>query len=188
MQSPVEITFRHMQPSPALEKAIRARVLKLEKFCDDIVRCRVIVEAPHKHHQKGNLFHFRITVTVPGQDLVVQRSPDADHSREDAFVALRDAFDSMQRQLEDYVRVRRGMVKTHAVAAYGRVTVLEPQRDYGILETPDGREIYFHRNSVVDASFDGLTIGAELRFTEELGEKGPQATTIHVVGKHHPVP
>jgi cold shock CspA family protein len=56
------------------------------------------------------------------------------------------------------------------------------------METPDGREIYFHRNSIVDASFDDLKIGAELRFAEELGEKGPQATTVYVVGKHHPVP
>jgi ribosomal subunit interface protein len=188
MQIPVEITFRHMQPSPALDKEIRERVRKLEKFCGDIIRCRVVVEAPHKHHHKGNLFHFRIAVTVPDQELVVRRSPDEDHSREDAFVALRDAFDSMRRQLEDYVRLRRGKVKTHEATAHGRVTLLEPQQDYGKLETPDGREIYFHRNSIVDASFDDLTIGGELRFAEELGEKGPQATTVHVVGKHHPVP
>ena len=177
-----------MQPSPALDKEIRERVRKLERFCGEIIGCRVIVEAPHKHHHKGNLFHFRISVAVPDQKLVVQRSPDEDHSQEDAFVALRDAFDSMRRQLEDYVRLRRGKVKTHEPVAHGRVILLEPQEDYGKLETPDGREIYFHRNSVVDASFEDLTIGAELRFAEELGERGPQATTVHVVGKHHPVP
>lgn len=188
MQTPVEITFRHMEPSAALEAAIRKRVGKLEKFCSDIIACHVTVEAPHKHHHQGILFTFHIVVTVPGEQLIVQRSPDENHSREDAFVALHDAFDSMRRQIEDYVRKRRSQVKQHDAALHGRVILLEPQEDYGKLETPDGREVYFHRNSLVSASFEDLTVGTELRFEEEPGEKGPQATTVYVIGKHHPVP
>jgi len=165
-----------MTPSPALEAAIRERSEKLEKFCADMIGCHVIVETPHKHHHKGNLYDIRIVVTVPGQEIAVRHTPDAQHSHEDAFVAVRDAFDSMRRQLEDYVRLRRGKV------------YLEPELDYGKIETPDGREIYFHRNSVIDASFDDLVIGAEMRFVEEAGEKGPQATSAYVIGKHHLVP
>jgi len=188
MQKPLEITFRHMDPSPALEAAVRERAEKLEKFCDQIIGCRVVVEAPHKHHHKGNIHHLRIDLTVPGDEIVVQRSPDEQHAYEDPFVAVRDAFDSARRQLEDYVRIRRGKVKTHEHAAHGRITVLEPAQDYGRLETPDGRDIYFHRNSIVDAEFDDLAIGTELRFVEEAGEQGTQASSVFVIGKHHPVP
>ena len=85
-------------------------------------------------------------------------------------------------------RKRRGKVKMHEEAAHGRVTVLEPAEDYGRLETADGRDIYFHRNSLGDADFDDLAIGTELRFVEEAGEKGPQASSVFVIGKHHPVP
>ena len=73
-------------------------------------------------------------------------------------------------------------------AAHGRVTVLEPEQDYGRLETADGRGIYFHRHSLVDADFDDLAIGTELRFVEEAGENGAQASSVFVMGKHHPVP
>ena len=176
-----------MDPSPALEAAVRERVEKLEKFCDEIIGCSVLLESPHKHHHKGNLFHLRIDVTVPGKEIVVRRSPDEHHAHEDAYVALRDAFDSVRRQLEDYARKRRRKVKSHEPVAHGRVYMLEPERDFGRLETPDGDDIYFHRNSLVNADFDSLRIGTELRFTEELGEKGPQATSVYVVGKHHPV-
>ena len=177
-----------MDPSPALETALRERADKLEKFCGEIIGCRVIVEAPHKHHNKGNLYHLRIDVTVPGKEIVVKRSPDKHHAHEDPYVALRDAFDSVRRQLEDYNRKRQGRVKAHAQSAHGHVSVLEPEQDYGRLETPDGRDIYFHRNSLVNAEFDDLAIGTELRFVEELGEEGPQASSVFVIGKHHLVP
>jgi len=187
MQKPLEIIFRHMERSPSLEAAVRERVEKLEKFCDEIIGCQVMFEEPHQHHHQGNLYHFRIHLTVPGKEIVVKRSPDDEHAHEDAFVALRDAFDGVRRQLEDYVRIRRGKVKTHEIPAHGRVVYLEPERDYGRLETPDGREIYFHRNSLIDADFDDLSVDTELRFVEEAGEKGPQASSVFVIGKHHPV-
>lgn len=188
MQKPLEVTFRNMDPSPALEKALRERAEKLEKFCDQIIGCRVIIEAPHKRHSKGNLIHLRIDVTVPGKEIVVRRSPDENHAHEDPYVAMRDAFDSVRRQLEDYNRKRQGKVKTHEESPHGRVSVLEPEQDYGRLETPDGRDIYFHRNSLVSAKFDDLEIGTELRFVEESGEDGPQASSVFVIGKHHPSP
>ena len=188
MQKSLEITFRHMEPSPALETAVRERVEKLEKFHHEIIGCHVVFEAPHKHHHKGKLYQFRIDITVPGREIVVTRSPDDDHAHEDPYVALRDAFDSVRRQLQDHVRVRRGKVKHHETAAHGRVILLRPDLDFGRLETPDGRDIFFHRNSLVDGNFDELKIGTELRFTEEAGDEGPQASSVFVIGKHHPVP
>ncbi len=75
--------------------------------------CRVVVQAPHKHHHQGNLFHVRIDLTVPDEELVVSRERHDQQSHEDAYVVIRDAFNALQRQLEDYVRRRRGEVKIH---------------------------------------------------------------------------
>ena len=185
MKLPLEITFRNLDPSPALNADIRARAEKLELFYNSIMRCHVVLEAQHKHHHKGNLYHVRIDLTVPGDEIVVSRSPGADHSHEDAYVAIRDAFNAARRQLENFARRRKQNVKTHAVPAHGKVVYLAPTEDYGKIQTSDGREVYFHRNSVINADFESLDIGNELRFNEEDGDEGPQASTVRVIGKHH---
>lgn len=187
MQVPLQITFHNLNRSEAIAAKIRGRAGELEKYCDNITACRVAVEALHKHHRHGNRYHVRIDVTVPGAGLVVSREPDVHHAYTDVYVAIRDAFDTMRRQLEDYARRRRRDIKAHAVPPHGRVVELNSADDYGRIETPDGRLVYFHRNSVVDADFDKLEIGAEVRFVEEAGERGPQASTVHPCGKHHVV-
>ena len=78
-----------------------------------------------------------------------------------------------------------GKVKLHEVDAHGRVSKISAEEDFGFIATPDGREIYFHRNSVIDNAFDRLSVGSEVRFAEELGEKGAQASTVYLIGKHH---
>jgi cold shock CspA family protein len=78
-----------------------------------------------------------------------------------------------------------GEVKLHEVEAHGRVSKISAAEDHGFIATPDGGEIYFHRNSVIDNAFDRLSVGSEVRFAEELGEKGAQASTVHLIGKHH---
>jgi cold shock CspA family protein len=93
----------------------------------------------------------------------------------------------MKRQLEDYARKRRGKVKQHEAPSGGHVISLHPEEDYGKIETPDGRVIYFHRNSVLNNEFDRLEVGTEVRFAEEAGEQGPQASSVTLVGKHHVV-
>ena len=188
MKKPLEITYRHMKPSEALDAAVSKYAAKLEKICDEIVSCTVIFEEPHKHHRKGNLFHFSVVVTVPGRQIVVRQSQDDNHAHEDPYVSLRDAFEGVRRQLQDHMRKRRGDVKRHESPPCGRIIDLQPALDFGRLETPDGREIYFHRNSLVHGDFDELELGTELRFTEEAGDKGPQATSVRIVGKHHPYP
>ena len=113
MKNELSITYRDFESTPALEDAIRSRVEKLEHICDDIVSCHVILEEAHKHKHQGNLFSVHIDLTVPGKELAVTRSPDADHAHEDAYVAIRDAFESMRRQLTEYQQKRRGQVKRH---------------------------------------------------------------------------
>ncbi|MCK5616255.1 HPF/RaiA family ribosome-associated protein [Candidatus Pacearchaeota archaeon] len=185
MKLPLQITFRHMEHSDAVEAKIRERVEELEQFYDQIMHCRVVVEEDHKHHHQGNLFSVHIDLTVPGKELVVSRGPDGNHAHEDMYVALRDAFDAMRRQLENFARVQRRKVKSHEAPPHGKISKLFPSEDYGRIASADGRDIYFHRNSIIDADFDALDIGMEVRFAEENGEQGPQASTVYLIGKHH---
>jgi ribosomal subunit interface protein len=187
MQVPLELSYRNLDPSEAIEERVRQRVRRLEKLAPDIMACRVMIEAPHRHHHQGRIYHVRVDVTVPGHELVVSRDPGQHHAHEDVYVAIRDAFDAVERRLQDVERTRRGQVKQHAAPAHGRISELVPALDYGRIETADGREIYFHRNAVVEGDFDDLEIGMEVRFVEEMGAEGPQASTVHLVGKHHPI-
>jgi cold shock CspA family protein len=200
---PIQITFRGLQPSDALEADVRERVTWLEQFHEGIVRCRVLVEIPHRHRHDGRHFHVRIELTVPGGDpIVVSHEPSLHarlkdvegelHHKETeiesvhryAHVAIREAFDVARRRLEDFAREQRGTVKAHEVTAHGRVIEISKVDEYGFIETDEHR-VYFNRASVLDDAFDDLDVGTPVAFVEERGEKGPQASTVRVLGKHH---
>jgi cold shock CspA family protein len=200
---PTQITFRGLAHSDALESDVRGRVAWLEQFYAGIVRCRVLIELPHRHRQDGRHFHVRIELTVPGgPSIVVSQEPsmhgrlrdveEAAHHKETeiesvhryAAVAVREAFDAARRRLEDFARERRGAVKTHEVPAHGEVVELSKADGYGFIQANENR-IYFNRASVLGNAFDELTIGTPVAFVEEHGEKGPQASTVRVLGKHH---
>lgn len=118
MQVSPDIVFRNLERSEFIEKAVIQHIEQLEEFFPDIIRCRAVIECPHRHHHKGNLYHIQLDLTVPEQELVVKRTPSLHHAYEDFYVALRDAFDAMKRQLQEYVRRRRGETKHHE----GRLT------------------------------------------------------------------
>ena len=187
MQLPLQITFRHMDPSVALEARIRRRAEELDQFYDRITACRVVVECLNRRHQQGNLFEVRIDLTVPGREIAVGRERGLNHAHEDAHVAVRDAFDAARRALEDHVRRRRGEAKVHTVPDHGRVVRLLAEKECGFIATSSGEEIYFHRNSVAGEGFDKLVVGSEVRFVAQDGESpnGPQASTVVPLGKHH---
>lgn len=113
MRIPIEITFRHIDPSPAVEARIREKAEKLDRFYQHITALRVVVEAPHEHKSQGKLFHVRIDLTVPGGELLVSRGHHR-QAHEDVYVALSDAFDVAKRRLEDYSSQQRGDVKAHS--------------------------------------------------------------------------
>jgi ribosomal subunit interface protein len=179
MHVPLQMTFRHLAPSEAIESKVREKAAKLERFSEHVTGCHVVVEAPHRRHHQGKLYHVSVDLTLPGGELVVNREPQQHHAHEDVFVAIRDAFDAAVRRLEDYTRRRRMDVKTHAEAPRGHVRKLFPEAGYGFIETPDGRDVYFHRNGVLDDGFDALVVGQAVRFAEEQGEQGPQASSVH---------
>lgn len=175
MKIPLQITARNFDLTETIENAIREKAQKLDLFYDQIMRCRVIVEAPHRRHHKGVLFNTRIDITVPGREIVIKREP-----HEDLYVSIGDAFRAAKRQIEAYTRQQRGDVKHHEETAHALVSALFPEKGYGFLTTPDSREFYFHKNSVLGDKFKDLKIGMKVRFVEELGEKGPQASTVKV--------
>lgn len=186
MDEPAEITFRNLSRSNAMERRALARVDKLVERIPEIRSCHVVIEADHRHHHKGKLYHVRIRAVLPGAEIVVGREPHQHHAHEDAYVAIRDAFDALERRLKAHLNKRRHHVKHHETPPHGRVTVLDPARRSGVIMTPDGREIRFHANSLADDhEFDELDLGSEVRFSEVDDADGPRASTIHLVGKHH---
>jgi ribosome-associated translation inhibitor RaiA len=172
-----------MDASAAVAARLQEETDKLDRYLDRITSCRVTVEAPHRHHRYGDPFHIRIELGVPGKELVVTREPTLKHEgqgechkrldveapHKDVYVAIRDAFKAMRRQLQDYVHCLRHDVKRHHPAPHAKVSKLFPKESYGFIETPDGREIYFHKNSVLNSSFEHLDIGNEVIFLRRGG-------------------
>lgn len=205
MEIPLQITFRNMPPSEAIENKIREKTAKLGLFDNRITGCRVVVEAPHRHHHKGKAYQVRIDLTVPGAELVINRAPQrlaaaksnrstlsgkalaeshkpSKHAaHENVYVAIRDAFNAAGRRLRDFARRQSGAVKVHEPVAHAGVSKVFPAVGYGFLETSEGRDIHFHGNSVLQPGFHRLKVGAEVHFVEEQGEKGAQASTVRWV-------
>ena len=203
MKTPLKTTFRNLDHSDTLVARIQEEADKLDKCFDRITGCRVMVEMPHRHHRHGASFHVRIEVGVSGKQLVVAhdstphadgndepeghqvRSPEAGETHKDVYVAIRDSFKVMRRQVEEYERTLRHDVKTHCAIPHAKIAKVFVKEGYGFIETPTGREIYFHKNSVVSAAFEHLAIGSEVFFHEEAGEKGPQASSVRLAGKRN---
>jgi ribosome-associated translation inhibitor RaiA/cold shock CspA family protein len=184
MQTEVQITFRDIPPSEAVEARIRDRVIKLEEFHPRITACKVVVGTARRGHHKGKVYQVRIDLTLPGEELVINREHRYNPAHEDVHVAVRDAFNALERQIKGQARRMRGQVKLHEVPTHGRIVRMFP--DHGFITTPDG-ELYFHRNSVAEGGFEALDVGSEVRYVlaTDDGEFGPQASTVHPVGKHH---
>lgn len=181
MKIPLQITFQDVPQSDAVEAKIREAAAKLDLIYNDIMSCRAVVSAPQKRQRKGKHYHVRLDVSVPGKELVVNREPGDRDAHFDIHVAIRDAFTAMERQLRDYAQRRRGEIKRDVAAPHGTISKL--REDHGFLTSPDGRDVYFHRNSVLNDAFDKLEVGMEVRFTEEEGVEGPQASTVEILGR-----
>jgi len=201
MKTELQITYRNMKPSTEVEKWIHAEAAKLDTLYSRVMGCRVSVEVPHRHHRKGSPYHIRIDLTVPGGEIVVKREPSLNararhlgerESKKQSEVkvphkelrqAIHDAFKAAGRRLQDYARRQRGDIKSPTLLPQARVSKILPQEGYGFLTSDDGREIYFHKNSVLGRAFPRLRVGTTVRFVEESGEKGLQASTVRIVSK-----
>jgi ribosomal subunit interface protein len=176
MQVPLELSTRRIMLSPGLEADLRKRATRLERHFDRITSCRIALEQSSNHHNEGGPYRVRLDITVPGSELV------ADKEAEDLNTAIREAFEAAERQVEEFSRRRRGEVKTSVGSPQGKVLRIFPEQGFGFLQGADGQEIYFHRNAVLDG-FENLAAGTDVRFAEEQGIEGPQASTVSRVGK-----
>ena len=185
MQVPLNVTFRNVRKSDAIEDLIQKQATKLERVCDHIVSCRIAVEKPQEHQKSGNPFRVRIDVTVPPEhELVVIREAGEGDLHERLPTVIRDAFGAMRRQLRKLVEKQRRDVKSHPEQEVaGFVIRLFREQGYGFIKSLDGQEVYFHKNSLPGNEFDRLETGTGVQWVEEQGDKGPQASTVRIVDK-----
>jgi cold shock CspA family protein/ribosome-associated translation inhibitor RaiA len=190
MRVPLELTFRNVEKTRALEEYIRDQVRGLDQASDSLVSCRVAVEKPQEHLRSGSPYRVRIDLRLPPRrELVVRREAGEGDIHDDVRTVLSQAFEAARRKLLAQMARLRGEVKTPAAQEQVAFVVrLFPDEDYGFLKTSDALEYYFHRNSVLRNGFERLEIGTKVRFAAEQGEEGPQASTVEILGRPSPSP
>jgi ribosomal subunit interface protein len=171
MKVALQVTFRDMPRSDAVEAEIRRRAAKLEDFCDRIMSCRVTVETPGAHKHQGKLFAVHVDVKVPGEEIASTRRQE----NEDVYVAIRDAFEAVRRRLEDYMQRSRGETKRHEPLLRGRVVRLFDD-GHGFIEDGEGNEYYFDEAGVVRPG--RLVVGTAVEFLGEAAAQGLQAKRV----------
>jgi len=184
MDRPLDIGFHNMEPSADIEAEIRQRVEKLEKRYSHLIACRVTVEALHNQHQTGNVHEVHIVLSVPGRDLAVSREPHHAkdrYARPDIRTSLRDAFKAAERQLESYKGSQRIDTSGPSGSSLtGQVALLLPDTDHGFILNSTGTQLYFHRDSLTNGSFEDLKVGQPVHYVEEAGDAGPVAVKVRV--------
>ncbi len=188
MKVPLEVTYRGVEKSDAIDTLINEKVGKLEEMCDYINSCHIAIEKPHDRPRHGSPYRVRLDITVPpGHELVAENNQAAGNQYEPLDVAVREAFDAARRQLRKLTKRQHESDKAQTNEAHEMTAlVVRIFRDqgYGFLKTPDtGEEVYFHRNSVLLDDFDRLEVGTGVHCFVEQGEKGPQASTVKIVDK-----
>ncbi|MFJ5487862.1 HPF/RaiA family ribosome-associated protein [Hansschlegelia beijingensis] len=191
MDVPLEIAFKNLQTSEALEQLIRDRVARLEQSHPRLMSCRVVVETPYRSAAGGKQpLGITIEVTLPGTgSIVASDSQERRDSKGDETAFVTRAFKRLERQLEDETQIRRGEVKTHgSEGSVGRVVRLFPEQNYGFIEYPGSPDLYFTRNAVSGDAYDQLKIGEMVLVTIATGEgpMGPQASSVRPVGDMAP--
>ena len=183
MQIPLEISYRDIRKTNNIDNLIREKVNKLERICDYMTSCRVAVEKPQRAINDGSPFRIRIDMRVPpGHELVVERKPGEGAMSDGLEKVIRYAFDAAKKQLEKLTQKQRENVKQHPQQEVAAIVDRVFYDDgYGFLRTVNGREIYFHKNSVLNKDFEKLEAGMGVNFFEEEGDEGPQASTVHVI-------
>lgn len=106
MQS-LQITFRNITPSKAIERLVRLKARKLEGFFDRIIKCRVTLGAQQQGHHKGNSYDAHIDIQVPGKSFAVTSTRNDGQAHESLSAAVRQAFEAAERQLQGYTGSRR---------------------------------------------------------------------------------
>jgi cold shock CspA family protein len=187
MQISPEVIFKDVDRSAWVEEYIAERCAHLEKFSQEITRCHVTLSQEVASHRKGNRYSVMVEVRMPKHhDLAVKKQKDIVDMQTQLPAMINQAFSAIEKQLKRTVALRRHDEKAHAGGQpHGTVEKVFEQEGYGFIRTvDDDRQFYFHRNSVLHDDFDSLTVGTAVRFTPQLGEEGPQASSVQVVARH----
>jgi ribosomal subunit interface protein len=183
LEPQVEITFNEVDHSDAVEARIRERVAKLLAMGENIRRCKVCVRAPHRCGHKPVAYVIDLSVQMSGTSLHVDQRPGDDNAHTDIYVAIRDAFNAMERQLRKWKEQHKGRPHPLESPLQGRIASLDGYADCGQIATTDGRLIYFHRNSVAEDGYDGLNEGdaVELSVDTKDADEGPHARFVRPI-------
>lgn len=185
MQTPVKIDFQDFAATGEVRSAIHKHIAELKDRYGRVTAGRVVLKGPGSHHKTGGLYEINIHLSLPNRrEVNISRTTQSDERNADLPFAIANAFKRARRQLQDKARRMQAQMKQHEGQLIGRVVRLDQSGEFGILEGGDGREVYFHRNSVLNDGFGKLKAGTRVIFAEEAGEKGPQASTVKLLGKH----
>jgi cold shock CspA family protein len=187
MQIAPEVIFKDITRTQWVEELIAERCAHLEKFSQEITRCHVTLAQEVASHRTGNRYSVMVEVRMPKHhDLAVRKQKDIVDMQTQLPAVINQAFGAIEKLLKKTVALRRHDAKAHADGQpHGTVEKVFEGEGYGFIRTlDDERQFYFHRNSVLHDDFDNLTVGTEVRFTPEQGEKGPQASSVQVVARH----
>src|SRR3954469_13818768 len=185
MQVAPEVIFKGIDRSAWVENYVAERLEHLEKFSNEITRCHVTLSREQSSHRKGNRYSVMVEVRVPKQhDLAAKKQKQIRDMQTQLPAVIHEAFGAIETQLKRTVARRRREEKLHDGQPSGIVEKVFADEGYGFIRTPeDDRQFYFHRNSVLHDDFERLAVGVEVRFVPELGDKGPQASSVQVVAK-----
>ncbi len=100
MNNEFQIFFHNIDQTEALQEAVRKRIAKLERYCERIIRGRVVLDSPHNHHYKGKVYSVGLEIHTPQREVRVNQEQHDNHAHEDLYVAIRDAFNAAERQLK----------------------------------------------------------------------------------------
>jgi len=175
----IQVTFRDLPYSPAIEFHIKEKAAKLREYFERFIYCHVVLTIPQKHKHQGKLFNVRINLAVPGKEIAVTHQLN-----QDIYVAIRDAFDALGRRIENYLDRRHGDVKAHRFPLRGYVLRIFPDEGFGFIKGQDDNEYYFSLTNVSAKKFHHLRIGDSVHFLTEPSDEGLQARRV-VKARYH---
>jgi cold shock CspA family protein len=179
----MEISYNGLSSSAAVNDYIHERARHLERLSRDIVSCRVGIERTQHNHRVGNPLRVRVEINIPpGHDLVAVKERSDEELPNGLRTLVREVFEALEQQVRKIKERRRGEVKHHEEPT-ALVVRMDKHEGYGFLQSVEGEEYYFHKNSVLHGDFERLAIGTEVRFAENQGEEGPQASSVQIVNK-----
>lgn len=188
METALQITFKDMEHSDAVEAVVRERVGRLGKFHHNLIGCRVVLNVPHRSAEgfKPPL-GIAVEVQVPGRGTIVAKDAEERHeAKGDHTGVINRAFEAVERQLREVSDVQNRTVKQHGAAEgdTGIVVRLFPQQGYGFIEVKESSDLYFTRNAVTGGDYDALEVGTVVHVTRatEEGPMGPQASSVKLLG------